>query len=170
MTEKWNIILSFTVALLGDFLQRIHMLYVVIPQIRDFKFPCLVNYKILSLTREHVLLTSKRSESTAYWALKSLSLFCSCGFFSFCAFRARAVFHSSPFMGFRWHFGAGNIMCQKIAAASYCVSYCFLCQEVSEHKHFPIALIFQTGSHLLSHHWCTVYRLETLDTDSGGNF
>lgn len=55
----------------------------VIPQIRDFKFPCLVNYKTLGLTREHSLSTLQRSKSTACWALKNLSLFCSWGFFSF---------------------------------------------------------------------------------------
>lgn len=37
----------------------------VIPQIRDFKFPCLVNYKTVGLTREHMLSTLQRSESTA---------------------------------------------------------------------------------------------------------
>lgn len=116
----------------------------VIPQIRDFKFPCLVNYKTLGLPREHMLLTLQRSESTACWALKNLGLFCSWVFFSFCAFQDHCWFSFISIQQASGDIlGPGNIMRQKMTVASYCVSYCLLCQEVSEHKHLPIALIFR---------------------------
>lgn len=142
MTEKWKIIL-FTIAFLSmGFLQRIYMLQLYL------------KLWILSFLAWSIIKPLALPENTCSWLCKGQSqqlvrLWRTSGFFAAGSFSLLRV--SGPMLffihlhseGFRWHFGAGNIMCQKIAVASYCVSYCFLCQEVSEHKHFPIALIFR---------------------------